>query len=264
LLMPWAYSTSRFFEKLKNYIDPVYIYDEYDGRFPNHEANPLKTDTLADLQKKVLEVGADLGVSYDGDADRVGFVDEKGEIVPMDYITALIAKEILKKHRGALVLVDLRSSNAVIEYIEEAGGRTNLCRVGHSLIKKQMREEKAVFAGELSGHYYFEENYKAELSSLATIMIINLLNESGQKFSALCQGLRRYHHSGEINSKVSSRRDVLAKIKAKYNKGAINLLDGIRVDYHDWWFNVRPSNTEPIIRLNSGGQDQRKNGAKTR
>lgn len=237
------------FEELAAFIEPVYMYDDYDGRFPNHEANPLKTDTLAALQQKVLETKADIGVSYDGDADRVGFVDEKGEVVPMDYITALIAKEILKKHAGGLILVDLRSSKAVTEYIEEAGGKTNLCRVGHSLIKRQMREDKAVFAGELSGHYYFEENYKAELSSLATIMVINLINETGKTLSQLSKDLKRYCHSGEINSKVASRKDVLAKIKLKYTDGAINLLDGIRVDYEDWWFNVRPSNTEPIIRL---------------
>ncbi len=238
------------FEELKEFIEPIYMYDDYDGRFPNHEANPLKTDTLAALQAKVIETNADFGVSYDGDADRVGFVDELGQVIPMDYVSALIAKEILKKHAGGLVLIDLRSSNAVLEYIEAAGGKTALCRVGHSLIKKQMREEKAVFAGELSGHYYFDENYKAELSSLATIMIINLLNESGQKLSELTQPLRKYHHSGEINSKVASRKDVLARIRQKYDDGALNMLDGIRVDYDDWWFNVRPSNTEPIIRLN--------------
>ncbi len=238
------------FEGLSQYIEAIWMYDNYDGRFPNHEANPLKTDTLEALQKKVFEIGADFGVSYDGDADRVGFVDEKGQVVPMDYISALIAKEILKKHAGGLILIDLRSSNAVLEYIEKAGGKTALCRVGHSLIKKQMREDRAVFAGELSGHYYFEENYKAELSSLATIMIINLLNESGQTLSELCKPLRKYYHSGEINSKVASRKDVLAKIKLKYNDGAINNLDGVRIDYEDWWFNVRPSNTEPIIRLN--------------
>ncbi len=237
-------------ESLRPHIDPVYMYDDYDGRFPNHEANPLKTDTLEALQKRVIEEKADLGVSYDGDADRVGFVDEFGQIIPMDFISALIAKEILKKHAGGLVLIDLRSSNAVIETIEEAGGKVNLCRVGHSLIKKQMREDGAVFAGELSGHYYFEENYMAELSSLAVIMILNLMNETGQTPSSLCQPLRKYYHSGEINSKVLSRKDILARIKRHYNDGAMNLLDGIRIDYKDWWFNVRPSNTEPIIRLN--------------
>ncbi len=238
------------FAKLKNYIESVYLYDNYDGNFPNHEANPLNTSTLESLQEKVLEIGADFGVSYDGDADRVGFIDEKGHTIPMDYITALIAGEILKKHKGALVLVDLRSSNAVIEYIKKAGGKTGLCRVGHSLIKKQMRDEKAVFAGELSGHYYFDENYKAELSSLAVIMIINLINESGKTLSELSKPLKKYHHSGEINSKVESTKEVIFKLKNKYADGKINELDGVRIDFEDWWFNVRASNTEPVIRLN--------------
>lgn len=240
----------KVFEEIGNHIEPIYLYDNFDGRFPNHEANPLKTQTLEFLQKKVLETEADLGIAFDGDADRVGFVDEKGEIVPMDFSTALIAKEILKKHPGGLVLVDLRSSNAVKEYIEKSGGRVDLCRVGHSLIKKQMRAEGAVFAGELSGHYYFEENYKAELSSLAAIMIINLINESGKKLSELTHDLKKYFHSGEINSDVEDKSMVFIKLKEKYKSGKLNELDGVRIDFEDWWFNVRASNTEPKIRLN--------------
>ena len=238
------------YEMLKEYIEPIYMYDEYDGTFPNHEANPLKTQTLVNLQKKVLKEKADLGISYDGDADRVGFVDEKGEVVPMDFITALIAKEMLKKHPGGLVLIDLRSSNAVREFIEAAGGRVDLCRVGHSLIKKQMREEDAIFAGELSGHYYFKENFNAELSTLAIIMIINLMNESGKTMSELVQKLKKYHHSGEINSVVKSKEKVFLKLKEKYRDGRLNELDGVRIDFDNWWFNVRASNTEPKIRLN--------------
>lgn len=238
------------FEELKDYIEPIYLYDNFDGKFPNHEANPLKTNTLEAIQKKVTETGADLGAAYDGDADRVGFIDETGAIIPMDFITALIAGEILKKHRGGLVLVDVRSSNAVSEYIEKAGGKTHLCRVGHSLIKKQMRDEKAVFAGELSGHYYFDENYKAELSSLAVIMIINLINGSGKTLSKLVKPLKKYYHSKEINSKVTSADEVFLRLKEKYARGNVNGLDGVRIDFEDWWFNVRASNTEPVIRLN--------------
>lgn len=240
----------KVFDELEAYIESIPMFDEYDGNFPNHEANPLKTETLKPLQEKTVLEKADFGVSYDGDADRVGFVDELGYVVPMDYITALIAEEILKKYPGGLVLVDLRSSNAVFEHIHKAGGKTNLCRVGHSLIKKQMRDEGAVFAGELSGHYYFEENYHAELSSLAIIMITNLLNETGKTLSELTKSLKKYHHSGEINSQVESREKTLARIKQKYYDGKLNELDGVRIDYDDWWFNVRPSNTEPIIRLN--------------
>ncbi len=238
------------FTNLHNYINPIYLYDNYDGNFPNHEANPLKPQTLANLQREVIKNKADFGVSYDGDADRVGFIDEKGDIVPMDYITALIAGEILKKHPGALILIDLRSSQAVSDYIKQAGGQVHLCRVGHSLIKKQMRDEKAIFAGELSGHYYFDENYKAELSSLAVIMLINLINENQKSLSSLIQPLKKYYHSGEINSQVTDKEIIISKLKKKYAQGKLNELDGIRIDFTNWWFNVRPSNTEPVIRLN--------------
>jgi phosphomannomutase len=237
-------------EKFSDDLDFTYLYDDFDGDFPNHEANPLKTETLKDLQKKVLEVQADFGIAYDGDADRVGFVDEKGEVVPMDYITALISKEILKKHPGGLVLIDLRSSNAVQEIIEEAGGKVKHCRVGHSLIKAQMRRDGAIFAGELSGHYFFEENFKAEMTVLAVIMILNLLNETGKTMSELTADLKRYYHSGEINSEVKDPQKVFSELKNKYGEGKINELDGVRIDFSDWWFNVRASNTEPKIRLN--------------
>jgi phosphomannomutase len=237
-------------ENLGDSVEKVYLFDQYDGTFPNHEANPLKVETLEVLQKKVLEEGADLGVSYDGDADRVGFVDEKGEVVPMDFVTALLAKEILKKNPGGNILMDLRSSNAVKEVIEEAGGVVNRCRVGHSLIKKQMREEGAIFAGELSGHYFFEENSKAELATFAVLTLLNLLNETGKSMSELAEDLKRYSHSGEINSTVEDVKAVLSKLEEKYSTGEMDRLDGIRIDFADWWFNVRASNTEPVLRLN--------------
>lgn len=238
------------FQKFPNDIEPVFMFDDYDGNFPNHEANPLKTETLADLQKKVLEEKADLGIAYDGDADRVGFVDEKGSVVPMDYITALIAEEILKKNKGGLILYDLRSSNAVREVIEKAGGKARLCRVGHSLIKAQMRKENAVFAGELSGHYYFKENFNGEMATLAAVMILNLLNETGKTMSRLSDELKKYYHSGEINSDVKDKEAILDKLKEVYADGKLDEMDGIRIDFEDWWFNVRPSNTEPKLRLN--------------
>jgi phosphomannomutase len=238
------------YEKFPNNIETVYLYDILDGSFPNHEANPLKTETLAALQKKVVEEKADLGIAYDGDADRVGFVDETGEVVPMDYIIALLAKEILKKHPGGLVLMDLRSSNAVREVITEAGGQVHNCRVGHSLIKAQMRREGAIFAGELSGHYFFEENSKTEMTALAALILINLMNETDQKMSELTSDLKRYFHSGEINSDVADKQAVIDKLKEKYSDGKLDELDGIRIDYLDWWFNVRPSNTEPKLRMN--------------
>ncbi len=240
----------RAFELIGDKIEPYYLFDQLDGSFPNHEANPLKRETLSVLCEKVRENRADFGVAFDGDADRVGFVDEKGKVVPMDFVTALLAKEVLKKSPGGLVLVDLRSSNAVKEVIEEAGGRVQYCRVGHSLIKKQMREEGAIFAGELSGHYFFEENFKAEMTGLAVVMILNLLNETGKKLSDLVADISRYYHSGEINFEVKDKEKIFEKLKEKYQNGKMNFLDGIRIDFEDWWFNVRASNTEPVIRLN--------------
>ena len=238
------------FEKFSDDIEPVYLFEELDGTFPNHEANPLKLETLKALQEKVLAENADLGISYDGDADRVGFVDEKGEIVPMDYMIALLAEETLKKYPGGTVLMDLRSSNAVKEVIEEAGGKVHRCRVGHSLIKGQMRKDDAIFAGELSGHYFFEENSKAEMTTLAVITLLNLMNETGKKMSELTENLKRYFHSGEINSDVEDKIGMMNKLKEIYSEGTIDELDGVRIDFADWWFNVRASNTEPKLRLN--------------
>jgi len=238
------------YARFKDDIEAVPLFDELDGNFPNHEANPLKTETLGALQAEVLENGADLGIAYDGDADRVGFVDEKGEVVPMDYMIALLAKEVLKKYPGGKILMDLRSSNAVKEVIEEAGGSVERSRVGHSLIKKQMREAGAVFAGELSGHYFFEENSKAEMATLAAMMLLNLMNETGKKMSELTAELKRYFHSGEINSEVADKDAVMAKLKELYKDGKLDERDGIRIDFPDWWFNVRASNTEPKLRLN--------------
>jgi phosphomannomutase len=245
------------YERFTGDIEAVYLYDELNGNFPNHEANPLKTETLEALQKKVVAKSADLGIAYDGDADRVGFVDEKGEIIPMDYMIALLAKEILKKHPGSLILMDLRSSNAVKEVIEEAGGKVGRCRVGHSLIKKQMRDQGAIFAGELSGHYFFEENSKAEMSTLAVLTVLNLMNESGKTISELTAELKRYFHSGEINSDVKDKEAIMNKLKELYKDGQLDEMDGIRIDFEDWWFNVRPSNTEPKLRLNLEAKDQK-------
>ena len=245
------------YKKFPKNIELITIYDEFDSAFPNHEANPLKIETLKDLREKVLEAKADLGIAYDGDADRLGFIDEKGGIIPMDLITGLIAKIILKKNPRAKILYDLRSSAAVKEIIEENGGIAEECRVGHALIKKQMRDEGAIFAGELSGHYYFEENYKAEAGSLPAIYLLNLMAESNRKISELTGEIKRYYHSGEINSEVEDKGAVIQKLKEIYKDGEISELDGVKISFWDnfekgkrWWFNVRPSNTEPVLRLN--------------
>lgn len=226
------------------------LFETLDGTFPNHEANPLDTHTLADAQQAVRSGKFDFAACFDGDADRVGFIDEKGDIIPMDMITALIARTILKDNPGANIFYDLRSSWSVKEVIEEAGGIPNQSRVGHAFIKAQMRERDAVFAGELSGHYYFKENSFAESSALAVLFIANLVSQSDKPLSELIAPIQRYFASGEINSTVGDSDAVFAKLRAQYADAALLELDGLSFEYPTWWFNVRSSNTEPLVRLN--------------
>ena len=229
-------------------FDIVPLYDTLDGTFPNHEANPLQTETLDAIRAKVKEVGADFGAAFDGDADRCGFIDDQGEIIPMDLFTALIAQDILS--RGpATILYDLRSSRAVKECIEANGGKAVQCRVGHAFIKNQMREYDAVFAGELSGHYYFKQNFTAESQGLAMIMLANLICAKNVPLHELVAPLRKYYSSGEINSKVADVTPILDALRQKYADGHMFELDGISSEYDNWWFNVRASNTEPLLRL---------------
>lgn len=225
------------------------LFDELDGTFPNHEANPLKADTLEALQAMVREGGYDFGVAFDGDADRAGFVDEKGGIVPMDIITALIAQDLLS-HETGTVFYDLRSSWAVKEVIEENGGTAKMSRVGHAFIKQMMRDADSIFAGELSGHYYFRDNFYTESSSLAVICVANIVSRSEVPLSELVKPIQRYFASGEINSTVDDPAAVLDALRREYCDGRVFELDGVSVEYGDWWFNVRKSNTEPLVRLN--------------
>ncbi len=233
---------------IRDLFDIIPLYEELDGTFPNHEANPLKEDTLDAIRAKVKETGADFGAAFDGDADRCGFIDDQGEIIRMDLFTALIAQDILTAG-PATILYDLRSSWAVKECIESNGGTAIMSRVGHAFIKAQMRQYDAVFAGELSGHYYFKENFTAESQGLALIQFANLVEASGKKAHELVAPLKCYAFSGEINSRVADVKPVLAAIKAKYADGKMFELDGISVEYPDWHFNVRSSNTEPLVRL---------------
>ncbi|MDD2240752.1 MAG: phosphomannomutase/phosphoglucomutase [Kiritimatiellae bacterium] len=226
------------------------LFDTLDGTFPNHEANPLNTDTLVDAQQAVRAGKFDFAACFDGDADRVGFLDEKGDIIPMDMITALIARTLLATNPGANIFYDLRSSWAVKEIIEESGGIPNQSRVGHAFIKAQMREKDALFAGELSGHYYFKENSYAESSALAVLYIANLVSQSDKPLSELIAPIQRYFASGEINSTVEDAAAVLAKLRVKYADADLLELDGLSFEYPTWWFNVRSSNTEPLVRLN--------------
>jgi len=229
------------------------LYGEYDGDFPNHDANPLHTETLKDLQALMRANPGKyaFGVAFDGDADRAGFLDEKGDVIPMDFMTALISGDLLGTNPGAACFYDLRSSKVAKEVIEAAGGKPMMSRVGHSFIKAQMRENDAIFAGELSGHYYFKANSTAESSSMATFALANIVSKSDKPLSELIAPLRKYFQSGEINSKVADAAAVLAKIKAQF--ADFFELDGVSVDRWEsegWWFNVRMSNTEPLVRLN--------------
>jgi phosphomannomutase len=236
-------------------IDP--LFDTLDGTFPNHEANPLKTETLDALREMVRGGAYAFGVAFDGDADRVGFVDERGAVVPMDLAGALIASDMLRKERGT-VLYDLRCSRAVREVIEENGGTPVMSRVGHAFIKQQMRDHDAICCGEFSGHFYFRDNYYTESSALAILAVANIVSASDAPLSEHIRPIRRYAQSGEINSTVDDAGAVMERIKAQYADGTQTFLDGISVDYPDWWFNVRASNTEPLIRLNveAGTQEE--------
>ena len=234
---------------LEGLVEMKRLFDTLDGTFPNHEANPLHHETLHALQETMRSGQYDFGIAFDGDADRVGFVDEKGDIIPMDMITALIAKTLLQREKGP-IFYDLRSSWAVREVIEESGGRPMMSRVGHAFIKEQMRQVNAMFAGELSGHYYFRENFYAESSSLAALCVANLVSQSECPLSELVRPLSRYYASGEINSTVANAADVFQRLRERYRDGRIIELDGLSVEYDDWWFNVRASNTEPLMRLN--------------
>lgn len=238
-------------------FDVTELYCDLDHPYSAHEANPLNTDTLVEIQEMVVTEKADLGIAYDGDADRVGFIDETGKIIPMDLVTGLIAKVLLETNKGAKILYDLRSSRAVKEVIEESGGIAHECRVGHAFIKQQMVEENALFAGELSGHYYFQANKNGEVSSLAAFTLLNLMAETGKTISELVADLRRYHHSGEINSEVSNKEAIMEKLKKIYSDGTLTQLDGVKIDFPDWWLNVRPSNTEPVLRLNLEANTQK-------
>ena len=234
-------------------IDP--IFETLDGTFPNHEANPLKAETLEAVREKVRSGCYDFGVAFDGDADRVGFVDERGEIIAMDIAGALIAQDLLQAEKG-VIFYDLRSSWAVKEVIEEAGGTPMMSRVGHAFIKQQMRDNNAIYAGEFSGHYYFRRNYFTESSAMAVLCMANIVSGGARPLSELIAPIRRYHQSGEINSRVADTDAVMERIKAGYGDGHMFLLDGISVEYDDWWFNVRSSNTEPLIRLNVEARTQ--------
>ncbi len=223
---------------------------EPDGRFPHHGANPFAHDAARELENRVPAEGADLGVAFDGDADRCLFVDEQGRQVPPDIVTALIAEYFLAREAGARILYDLRSGRVVAETIRRLGGTGERCRVGHAFIKAQMREEGALFAGELSGHYYFRDMGYIDCGLMAMIAMINVLSMTGKSLSSLVRPLMKYYSTGEINLQVSLKDAIIASLAAAYMDGKTDWLDGLTVEFDTWWFNLRPSNTEPVIRLN--------------
>ncbi len=235
---------------LKNLpLNVTKMYFKPDGTFPHHEADPLKDENLVDLQREVLRRKADLGIAFDGDGDRVAFVDEHARRVPNDLTSALIAREILSKTKAPIVY-DLRSSWVVKEEVLKYGGTPIESRVGHSFIKALMRKNNAVFGGEVSGHYYFKENYFADSADIAWIKVLNLLTKENRKLSEVVAPLRRYYATGEINFHVRDKDALISALKSRYGDGEVSEKDGISVHYKDWWFNVRPSNTEPVLRLN--------------
>lgn len=224
------------------------LFEELDGNCPNHPANPLVPENLRFVQAEVKKQKADFGIAFDGDADRVMFVDEQGIIVPSDIMLALLCRFYPKK----TILFDVRSTRAVAEEIRKLGGKAVRCRVGHAFIKKQMRELGAVFAGELSGHYYYQEFFTAESSLWTTLLVLRLLDETQQPLSKIAAPIRRFFQSGEINSDVKEKEGKMKELEAHYKElGAkTDWLDGITIEFPDWWCNIRPSNTEPLLRLN--------------
>jgi len=234
-------------------LDLVPMYFELDGSFPNHEANPLDPKNIVDLQKKVTEVGADIGLAFDGDADRCFVVDERGEPVPPSAVTALVAVRELAKHPDATIIHNLITSLAVPEIVREHGGKPVRTRVGHSFIKQKMAETGAVFGGEHSAHYYFADFWKADTGMLAAMHVLAALGEQTAPLSQLVSAYSRYAASGEINSEVSDQAGRTAAVRAAYEGEpdvTIDDLDGMTVAGDGWWFNLRPSNTEPLLRLN--------------
>jgi phosphomannomutase len=229
------------------------MYFELDGTFPNHEANPIDPKNLVDLQKAVKKHGADIGLAFDGDADRCFLVDEKGDLVNPSSLTSLIATRELKKYPGSNIIYNLISSKAVKEVVEENGGTAVRSRVGHSYIKKLMAETNAVFGGEHSGHFYFRDFWKADSGMLAALHAIAALGESKKSLSSILQDFDRYVSSGEINSEVSDSQAAMDKIEKLYGKKdgvEVDHLDGLTINGDTWWFNLRASNTEPLLRLN--------------
>ncbi|MDH5526636.1 MAG: phosphomannomutase/phosphoglucomutase [Nitrospirota bacterium] len=241
----------KFFERHPE-LTAVPLYWDLDGTFPNHEADPLKAENMEDVQAAVKKHGCDVGAAFDGDADRCMFTDEKGAIISSDLLIGLLAEGVLGKHPGCPIIYDIRSSRAVPERIRELGGEPVRGRVGHAFMKALMREKGGKFGGELSGHYYFADLANTDSGLMALIQVINRMQAHAAPLSAQMTPLHRYHATGEINFRVPAVGPVLAEVESRFaaSGGTLDKLDGLTVDFDDWWFNLRPSNTEPLLRLN--------------
>ena len=232
----------------------VPLYFELDGTFPNHPASPIEPENMVDLQAAVLANGCDLGVAFDGDADRMFVVDEKGDLIDGSTVTLLVALNTLKRHRGARILYNLICGRAVPEQVAKAGGVPVRSQVGHSIIKAEMRARDVVFGGEHSGHFYFKDNWYADSGMIALMQCLEVFSERDGPVSAIVAPMDPRSRSGEINSTVADAKAKMAEIEARYADAEIDHLDGVTVRYPEWWMNVRPSNTEPLLRLNVEGE----------
>jgi phosphomannomutase len=231
-------------------LDLVKLYWEPNGEFPDHEPNPMLEENRRFIVDKVRETGADLGIAWDGDADRCFFVDDTGRFVDGDFLTTILAEHLLAKKPGSAILYDVRASRAVPDIVAAAGGTAHANRVGHAFFKTRMRDEGAIFGGEVSGHYYFHDFYNADSGTVPALLILEKLSVEGKKMSELLEPLRsKYFISGEINSEVEDGEAKMKELEERFSDGEISHLDGTSVDYPDWHFNVRPSNTEPLLRL---------------
>jgi phosphomannomutase len=247
---------SRLFEKFPG-CEFIPMYLEPNGDFPHHVPNPAEPENTADLQKRVVAEKADLGIAFDGDADRCGFLDEQGERVPADLVIAILAEYFLGRRPGATILYDLRASRAVPERIRELGGNPVKTRVGHSFIKEKMRAINAIFAGEMSGHYYYQEMGFIDSGILSMISMLNLLAARGVPLSELARPLKKYAQSGEINIHAHDTPRLFEELEATYQDGHQERLDGLLIEYPEWWFNLRESHTEPLVRLVMEADDER-------
>lgn len=236
------------FDPLPFEVLPLYF--DLDGSFPNHPANPIESENLVDLQKAVLEHGCDVGIAFDGDADRMFLVDEEAQPVTGSTTTALVAERMLRKNPGASIIYNLICSWSVPEVIQENGGTPIRTRVGHSFIKKVMADTGAVFGGEHSGHYYFKENFRADSGMITALLVLEALCLDERPLSQTLEPYERYASSGEINSEVTDQQGVIDRLSDAYANGKQDTTDGLTVEFEEWWFNARPSNTEPLLRLN--------------